>query len=56
VRGDSPKLLKGAKITEIAPAGPRKIEYALNLRTAEQMKLDFSPDIIKSSKRVFKGE
>jgi putative ABC transport system substrate-binding protein len=50
------KLLKGAKITEIAPAGPRRIEYALNLRTAEQMKLDFSPEIIKSAKRVFKGE
>ena len=50
------KLLKGAKAAEIAPVGPRKIEYALNLKTADQLKIDFSPEIINGSKRVFKGE
>ena len=50
------KLLKGAKAAEIAPVGPRKIEYALNLKTAEQIKIDFTPELINGSKRVFKGE
>ena len=50
------KLLKGAKAAEIAPVGPRKIEYALNLKIADQLKIDFSPEIINGSKRVFKGE
>jgi putative ABC transport system substrate-binding protein len=50
------KLLKGAKASEIPAAGPRKIEYALNLKTADQLKIEFSPEIINGSKRVFKGE
>jgi putative ABC transport system substrate-binding protein len=50
------KLIKGAKTSEIAPVSPRKIEYALNLKTADQMKIEFSPEIINGSTRVFKGE
>jgi putative ABC transport system substrate-binding protein len=50
------KLLKGAKSSEIAPVGPRKIEYSLNLKTADQLKIDFSPEIINGAKSVFKGE
>jgi putative ABC transport system substrate-binding protein len=50
------RLVKGAKAAEIAPAGPRKIEYALNLKTADQLKIDFSPEIIGGSKRMFKAE
>lgn len=50
------KLVKGAKASEIAPVGPKKIEYTLNLKTAEQMKLEFSPEVIDGSKRLFKGE
>lgn len=34
----------------------RKTDYVLNLKTAEQLKLEFSPEIINGSRRVFKGE
>lgn len=37
------KLLKGSNAAEIAPASPRKIEYVLNLRTSDQLKIDFNP-------------
>jgi putative tryptophan/tyrosine transport system substrate-binding protein len=50
------KLLKGAKAADLAAVGPRKVEYVLNLKIADQLKIDFSPEIINHSKRVFKGE
>jgi putative ABC transport system substrate-binding protein len=50
------KLIKGAKVAEIAAVGPRKIEYALNLKTAEQMKIEFGPEVLSGAKRLFKGE
>lgn len=50
------KLHKGAKVAEVGPVGPRKIEYALNLKAADQLKIEFGPDIVNGSKRVFKGE
>jgi putative ABC transport system substrate-binding protein len=50
------KLVKGAPAAGIAPLAPRKTEYALNLKTAEQMKLEFSPEIINGAKRVFRGD
>jgi putative ABC transport system substrate-binding protein len=50
------KLIKGAKAAAIAPVAPRKIEYVLNLKTAEQMKLEFSSEIINGARRVFKGD
>jgi putative ABC transport system substrate-binding protein len=50
------KLLKGVNATGIPPLAARKTEYALNLKTAEQMKMELSPEIINGSKRVFKGE
>jgi ABC-type uncharacterized transport system substrate-binding protein len=49
-------LLKGAKAADLAAVGPRKVEYVLNLKIADQLKIDFSPEIINHSKRVFKGE
>jgi putative tryptophan/tyrosine transport system substrate-binding protein len=49
-------LHKGAKASELAPARARKMEYALNLKTAEQMKLEFSPEVISGAKWVFRGE
>lgn len=50
------KLAKGAKASGIAPAAARKTEYALNLKTAEQMKIEFDPEVVNGAKRVFKGE
>lgn len=50
------KLVKGAPAAGIAPLAPRKTEYALNLKTAEQMKLEFNPEIINGAKRVFRGD
>lgn len=50
------KLVKGAKAAGIAPVAPRKTEYVLNLKTAEQMKIEFSSEIINGAKHAFKGE
>jgi putative ABC transport system substrate-binding protein len=50
------KLVKGAKIAGGAAVAARKTDYVLNLKTAEQLKLEFSPEIINGSRRVFKGE
>ncbi len=50
------KLVKGANAAGMPPLAARKTEYALNLKTAEQMKMELSPEIINGSRRVFKGE
>jgi putative ABC transport system substrate-binding protein len=50
------KLILGAKVAEIAAVGPRKMEYTLNLKTAEQMKIEFGPEVVSGAKRLFKGE
>jgi len=50
------KILKGAPIAMIPAASPRKVFYALNLKTAQEMKVNFSDQLIRGAKHTFTGE
>ena len=47
------KILKGTKANTLAVESPRRILYSLNLKTADQMKPEFSPSVIKNAQEVF---
>lgn len=50
------KALKGAPPSAIPAASPRKVFYALNLKTAEQMKITFSDQLTRGARHTFTGE
>jgi putative ABC transport system substrate-binding protein len=50
------KVLKGAPPGAIPAAAPRKVYYALNLKTAQQMKITFSAQLIRGARATFTGE
>jgi putative ABC transport system substrate-binding protein len=50
------KVLKGVVPSALPTASPRKVYYALNLKTAQQMKINFSDQLIKGARTVFGGE
>ena len=50
------KVLKGAPPSAIPTASPRKVFYALNLKTAQEMKVNFSDQLIRGAKHTFTGE
>lgn len=47
------KILKGTKANTLAVESPRRILYSLNLKTADHMKLEFSPSVVKNAQQVF---
>ena len=47
------KILQGGRAKEIRPASPRKVLYSLNLKTAEEMKLNIPQPLIQGASRVF---
>lgn len=47
------KVLQGTKPSMLAIMPPRKILYSLNQKTADHMKLEFSPLVIKNAQQVF---
>jgi putative tryptophan/tyrosine transport system substrate-binding protein len=47
------KVLQGTKPSTLAIVPPRKTLYSLNQKTADHMKLEFSPLIIKNAQQVF---
>lgn len=47
------KILQGTKPNALAIAPPRRILYSLNQKTADHMKLEFSPLVIKNAQQVF---
>lgn len=47
------RILRGEDVNSIPPAAPRKIRYALNMKTAERMKVNISESIIKESSQVY---
>ncbi len=49
----SVKILQGTKPNTLAIAPPRRILYSLNLKTADHMKLEFSPAVVKNAQQVF---
>jgi putative tryptophan/tyrosine transport system substrate-binding protein len=50
------KVLKGAPPSAIAAASPRKVYYALNLKTAQEMKVNFSDQLVRGARHTFTGE
>jgi putative ABC transport system substrate-binding protein len=47
------KIFNGAAPGSLKLASPRKVTYALNLKTASHMKLNLSPDIIAGAERIY---
>lgn len=47
------KLLDGASAGTLPPLHPRKVTYAVNLKTASAMNLDLPPDLIRGATHVF---
>jgi len=47
------KVLRQGKIHGLQPLPPRKVVYALNLKSANHMKLDFSDGIVTGAQTVF---
>ncbi|HSQ78316.1 MAG TPA: ABC transporter substrate-binding protein [Nitrospirota bacterium] len=50
------KILKGAPPAMIPTASPRKVYYALNLKTAQQMNITFSDQLLRGARHTFTGE
>ncbi len=47
-------LLKGPMPPSPPPKGPRKVEYALNLKTAQYMKIEIEEALVRNSRQVFR--
>jgi putative ABC transport system substrate-binding protein len=48
------KVLRGERASDLPPSRPRKVVYVLNLRTAEHLKLNLSPDLVDGAAEVFR--
>lgn len=48
------EILDGRKVNSIPPVTPRKVVYALNLRTAEHLRLEFPKELIEGAAQVFR--
>jgi putative tryptophan/tyrosine transport system substrate-binding protein len=47
-------ILKGQKASTIPVAGPRKLTYSLNLKTAQHLKLDVPTSVVQGACEVYK--
>ncbi len=54
--GMAVSILKGTPPAAIPAASARKVLYALNLKTAQEMKIPFSDQLIKGARTTFTGE
>jgi putative ABC transport system substrate-binding protein len=48
------KVLRGARASALPPQHPRKLSYAVNLRTAEHLKLEIPTPLVDGAQRVFR--
>jgi len=48
------KILQGTPINSIPPYPPRKVFYALNLKTADYMKLSIPETLVNGAQQVFR--
>jgi putative ABC transport system substrate-binding protein len=48
------KVLRGARVSTLPPQRPRKLTYAVNLRTAEHLKVEIAAPLIDGAERVFR--
>lgn len=49
----APKILNGARAGGIAPVSPRKLTYALNLKTARHMRAQIPDSLVRGAVQVF---
>lgn len=47
------KIIRGARVSAVPPSLPRKLLYALNLRTARYMKIDIQEEHIRNANQIF---
>ena len=47
------KILSGARVATLPLVGPRRITYALNQRTAEQMKVELPPALLQGAATLY---
>lgn len=47
------QILKGGSIRDLAPRGPDRVLYSVNLKTAAHLKLDLPVDLVDGAKQVF---
>ena len=47
------KILQGAPVQSIPAATPRKVDYVLNLTTANHMKIEVSDELIRGARQIF---
>jgi putative ABC transport system substrate-binding protein len=50
------EVLKGTPPSAIPTASPRKVYYALNLKAAQQMNINFSDQLVRGARHTFTGE
>jgi putative ABC transport system substrate-binding protein len=50
------EILNGKKPSDIPAASARKMEYFVNLKAAEQLKVEVSEAVRKGSRKVFGGD
>lgn len=48
------KILNGRRASSMPPAMPRKVVYAVNLRTAEHLKISLPPELVEGAAEVFR--
>ena len=48
------KVLNGRRPSSLPPARPRKVVYAVNVRTAEHLKLRLPPELVDGAAEVFR--
>ncbi len=48
------EVLNGRPVSSIQPTYPRKVEYAINVRTADQLKLRLPQELVENAAKVFK--
>jgi putative tryptophan/tyrosine transport system substrate-binding protein len=47
------KVLQGARAGSLPLIAPRKVTYAINLKTAQHMKVEITPSLIEGARQVF---
>ena len=48
------EVLNGRSADSLPPATPRKVTYAVNLKTAEHMKIELPPELVEGAQQVFR--
>jgi putative ABC transport system substrate-binding protein len=47
------KVLQGIRAGSLPPVAPRKVTYAVNLKTAQHMKVEIAPSVLEGARQVF---